>query len=159
MPAEADAPGGPPRRLRLVGGCHCGNLEVAFETLRPPDELTVHACGCSFCRHHGARTISDPAGSVEVLVNDPAALSRYRFGLGTAEFLVCRNCGGYVGAVMTEAGSAYATVNLNALATAGEFAATSVPVSYDQESEADRRARRRARWTPARVSEARSLQA
>ena len=153
MPADADAPAGLPRMLRLAGGCHCGNLELAFETLRPPGELTVRACGCSFCRHHGARTISDPAGSVEVFVNDPAALSRYRFGLGTAEFLVCRNCGVYVGAVMTEAGSAYATVNVNALATPEVFAATAVPVSYERELEAERRARRRSRWTPARVSE------
>ncbi len=153
MPAEADAPAGPPPMRRLVGGCHCGNLELVFETVRPPAELTVRACGCSFCRRHGGRTVSDPAGRVEVLVRDPAGLSRYRFGLGTAEFLVCRNCGVYVAAVMTEAGSAYAIVNVNALATPEVFAATTVPVSYDRESETERRARRRSRWSPARVSE------
>jgi hypothetical protein len=153
MPAEADAPARPPQMLRLAGGCHCGNLELVFETAQPPAVLTVRACGCSFCRRHGGRTVSDPAGRVEVLVEDPAGLSRYRFGLGTAEFLVCRNCGVYVGAVMTEAGSTYAIVNVNALATPEAFAPTTVPVSYDLESEAERRARRRSRWTPARVGE------
>jgi hypothetical protein len=59
----------------------------------------------------------------------------------------------YVGAVMTEAGSTYAIVNVNALATPEAFAPTTVPVSYDLESEAERRARRRSRWTPARVGE------
>ncbi len=153
MAAEPGATGGPPRMMRLVGGCHCGNLEVAFETARAPAELTVRACGCSFCRRHGGRTVSDPAGRVEIRVRDPAELSRYRFGLGTAEFLVCRRCGVYVGAVVAEAGAAWAIVNVNALATPEVLVETAVPVSYDRESEVERRARRRALWTPARVTE------
>jgi hypothetical protein len=151
MPAKPDAGDSPSRRLRVVGGCHCGNLEIAFETAQPPAELTVRACGCSFCRRHGGRTVSDPAGGVEILVHDPAELSRYRFGPGTAEFLVCRCCGVYVGAVMAEAEAAWAIVNVNALVTPEVFAETAIPVSYDRESEIERRARRRARWTPARV--------
>jgi hypothetical protein len=153
MSAEPGAAAGPAHMLRLTGGCHCGNLEVAFETPRSPTELTVRACGCSFCRRHGGRTVSDPAGRVEILVYDPAELSRYRFGLGTAEFLVCRRCGVYVGAVMAETGAAWAIVNVNALATPDVLVETAVPVSYDRESEAERRVRRRARWTPARVTE------
>jgi hypothetical protein len=144
---------GAPHLYRFAGGCHCGNLELAFETAREPAELAVRACGCSFCRRHGVRTVSDPDGRLEVRVHDPAGLSRYRFGLGTAEFLLCRHCGVYVGAVMTEAQAAWAIVNVNALATPEAFAATAVPVSYERESETERRARRRARWTPARVSE------
>lgn len=152
MPAgdpEAAAP------LRLCGGCHCGNLRLTLETLRDPGKLTVRACSCSFCRRHGVRTVSDPAGRVEFVVGDPAQLSRYRFGLGTAQFLVCRTCGVYIGAVIAEAGSAYAIVNINVLETPAAFADTAVPVSYDRESTAERRARRRARWTPATVVETR----
>jgi hypothetical protein len=152
MPADLGPATGSAGRQRLVGGCHCGYLELVFETAEPPGGLAVRACGCSFCRAHGGRTVSDPEGRVEVLVRDPAGLSRYRFGLGTAEFLVCRRCGVYVGALMAEAGAAWAIVNVNALATPERFAATTVPVSYDRESEAERRARRRARWTPARVT-------
>jgi hypothetical protein len=153
MPTKPGAAGGPHQMLWLAGGCHCGNLEVAFETARAPAALTLRACGCSFGRRHGGRTVSDPAGRVEILVHDPAELSRYRFGLGTAEFLVCRRCGVYVGAVMTVAGAAWAIVNDNALATPERFTETAVLVSYDRESEAERRARRPARWTPARVIE------
>ena len=154
MAAEPEAAGGPARRLRLVGGCHCGNVEFVFEIARAPAELAVRACQCSFCRRHGGRTVSDPNGRLEILVHEPAGLSRYRFGLGTAEFLVCRRCGVYVGAIMAEADAAWAIVNVNALATPEAFAEGAVPVSYDRETDSERRARRRARWTPARVIEA-----
>ncbi|MGH6915614.1 MAG: GFA family protein [Geminicoccales bacterium] len=137
--------------LRLPGGCHCGNLELTFETGRHPDELTVRACGCSFCRRHGVRSVSDPQGRIEFVVHDPSQLNRYRFGLGTAEFLVCRICGVYVGAIMAEAGSTYAIVNINALQIPEAFAKSAVPVDYDRESAAERRARRRSVWTPAAV--------
>lgn len=151
--AEPDGPAARSTPLRLSGACHCGNLELTFETARDPGELTVRACGCSFCRRHGVRTVSDPEGRVEFVVHDPALLNRYSFGLGTAQFLVCRTCGIYVGAVMADAGSAYAIININALREPEAFAATAVPVDYEAESVAERRARRRARWTPAIVLE------
>jgi hypothetical protein len=149
----ADHHGTPAAPLRLAGACHCGNLELTFETGRRPGELTLRACGCSFCRRHGVRTVSDPLGRIEFAVRDSSQLSRYRFGAGTADFLVCRICGVYVGAVMVAAGSAYATLNVNALATPEAFGTAAVPVSYDGESAAERQARRRARWTPATVVE------
>ncbi len=151
--AEPDGAAAPREPSRLTGGCHCGALELTFETRRQPGELTVRACGCSFCRRHGSRTISDPQGRVEFVVHDPSQLNRYRFGLGIAEFLICRTCGVYVGALMADAGTTYAIINVNVLATPGFFAQGAVPVSYDRESAAERRARRRARWTPAKVIE------
>jgi hypothetical protein len=148
MPAE------PAGRLLLAGGCHCGSLEVTFETASAPAALTVRACACSFCRRHGVRTVSDPDGRLEFRVRDPAQLNRYRFGLATADFLICRRCGVYLGALMTDGGAAYAIVNINALATPDVFAQAAVPVSYDRETAAGRRARRRAGWTPAALVEA-----
>ncbi len=152
-PAEPDGPAASPEPLRLTGGCHCGHLELTFETRRRPGELTVRACGCSFCRRHGVRAVSDPKGRVEFVVHDLAQLNRYRFGLGIAEFLICRTCGVYVGAIMADVGTTYATINVNVLATPGVFTQGAVPVSYDRESAAERRARRRVRWTPAEVIE------
>jgi hypothetical protein len=149
--AEPEGAAPRPARLRLTGACHCGNLALTFETTRDPGELTVRACGCSFCRRHGGRTISDPKGRVEFAIHDPALLSRYSFGLGTAQFLVCRTCGVYVGAVMADAGSAYAIININALQTPEVLAMAAVPMSYDHESAIERRTRRRALWTPATV--------
>ena len=83
-------------KRRSPGRCHCGNLELALETSLRPEELSLRADTCSFCRRHGARTTSDPSGHVVITVHHPEQLLRYRFGLRTADFLVCTRCGIYV---------------------------------------------------------------
>ena len=103
----------------LTGRCHCGNLELSLETSARPEELSLRADTCSFCRRHGARTTSDPSGRVVITVHHPDELLRYRFGLETADFLVCGRCGIYVAAVMNEGSSSYATVNVNILDAVG----------------------------------------
>jgi hypothetical protein len=143
-----------PEASRFAGRCHCGNLEVTFEPGSAPEDLVLRSCACSFCRRHGARCVSDPAGAVRILVHDPARLIRYGFGLRTAEFLVCGRCGTYLGAVMTEGGSAVATVNVNSFDRPHPFEREAVPVSYDDETEPERRARRAAGWTPVVAFEA-----
>lgn len=124
------------------GQCHCGALRFAFETEAP---LAPRACQCGFCRRHGARTVSDPAGSAALTLG-PETI-RYRFGSGTTDFLICARCGVYVGAAAEIAGAHYTTLNLNAFDDPRlELAAT--PVSYDSEDADAKAARRRARWTP-----------
>ena len=54
--------GTPRSEAPLTGHCHCGNLELALETSVRPEELSLRADTCSFCRKHGARTTSDPSG-------------------------------------------------------------------------------------------------
>ncbi len=132
----------------LHGGCHCGNLSMIFETRHAPADLWLRSCACSFCRAHGARNVSDPEGSVRLSVRDPEDLVRYRFGLKTADFLVCRRCGVYIGALMTEGGAAWFTTNVNALRDRDAFTQALSTVNFDRETEAERRARRRSRWTP-----------
>jgi hypothetical protein len=142
-----------PGTRSFAGRCHCGNVELAFETPTPPEELATRACACSFCRRHGVRTVSDPEGRARLLVRDPTRLNRYRFGLRTADFLVCRNCGVYVGAVyMDEEAATYAVLNLNTFDAPGDFPRQPQAVDYGHESEAERRSRRKANWTPIQVS-------
>jgi hypothetical protein len=129
------------------GSCHCGALGFRFETARPADAWSIRACQCSFCRRHQARTTSDPNGRASFLVHDDRCLQRYRFGLGTADFLVCRRCGIYLGAVLTSARGRFATLNVNALNPAREFP-RAVPASYEGENVDERRVRRELRWTP-----------
>jgi hypothetical protein len=88
---------------------------------------------------------------VTITVHDTAALVRYRFGFRTADFLVCAGCGVYVAAVMSEGSAIWGTVNANTLEPSEPFRQGAVPVSYDGETEEERRVRRRARWTPAVV--------
>ena len=134
--------------LSFHGQCHCGNLELAFETNLTPEQLPVRACACSFCRRHGARTASDPNGGVKITIHDSNLLIRYRFGLKTADFLICQRCGIYLAAVMTVDDNAYATLNINTFDSAESFKQRPNTVSYDGETEAQRRARREKNWTP-----------
>src|SRR5215510_683511 len=134
----------------LKGGCHCGNVELTFATDQPPEALAIRACQCSFCTRHGARTVTDRQGRLEIRVGSPSELSRYQFGLRTSEFLLCKRCGVYLAAVLTTPeGNCYATLNINALDAGRRF--TQAPVAVDYEGEdADRRiARRKQNWTPA----------
>lgn len=136
-------------RLRqFLGGCHCGNLSVVFETVRKRKDLRPRACQCSFCRAHGARTITDPAGTLRIAIADEARCSVYRFGLQTADYLICAGCGVYVAAVMHEPDGIWATINVNALAKSAKFPKKAAPVSYDSEDAESRRTRRRTAWTP-----------
>ena len=135
----------------FAGRCHCGAVELTFTTRRAVNELPLRACQCTFCRKHGARTTADPDGWLEIRARDAAALARYRFGLGTADYLVCARCGVYVAAVMEEAGRGYAVVNVNAFTEGRAFDRQPTPMVYDHEDEPGRRARRRKLWTPAAI--------
>jgi len=134
--------------MRQDGGCHCGNLTYAFETTKPLEQLGLRACMCRFCRTHGARNTSDPDGSVAIRVRDPAKLSRYVFGLTTAEFLVCRTCGAYIGALLEDEGRRWVTINVNTLLTPPALDAPIVPHDFDAEDPEGRVDRRKKNWTP-----------
>ncbi len=133
-----------------AGGCHCGAVTVRFESPATAENLPVRACGCSFCRSHGARTMTDPDGSARIAARRDA-LKRYRFGLKTADFLVCGDCGVYVGAYFDDDPNGFATLNVNAFADRARFTQEATHADYDQEDAASRTARRRVRWTPARL--------
>jgi hypothetical protein len=133
----------------FTGGCHCGALHLTFETPTDPWALPLRACGCSFCRKHGVRTTSDPAGMVSFRIDDPEALQRYRFGTRTTDTLICRNCGIYLAAVTEIDGALYAVVNVNALDDRSGFERQPEIMNYEGESAEQRRARRKAKWTPA----------
>ena len=130
------------------GSCHCGALGVRFTSDKPLDQLRVGRCDCSFCRRHGARTLGDPAASVEFR-GIPGGLSRYRFGLGITDYLVCARCGIYVGAVMEDEGRLIGTVNVNALDIRDSFDPAPPLRHYDGENVEERRSRRRKFWMKA----------
>ena len=130
------------------GGCHCGAIGWRFQTRIEPSDWLVRACQCSFCRVHGARCTSDPAGTAQFLVSDEAALRRYRFGLETADFIVCANCGVYIGAIIGDPSGGFTTLNLNTMRTTVEGLRNPTAISYDSEDREERINRRRSRWTP-----------
>jgi hypothetical protein len=130
------------------GGCHCGALRYRLETALPLAQLPLRACQCSFCRHHGALSTSDPQGRARLEFREPEQLIRYRFGLKTADFLICARCGVYVGATIEDDGRAWVILNANTLDDAAQLTQPATGMNYDGEDERQRTARRKARWTP-----------
>ena len=130
------------------GRCHCGAVGFEYRTEKPVSEWPVRACQCSFCQKHGAAYTSDPAGSVRFTHENASALSRYRFGHETADFVFCARCGGYLGAVMEEGGQALMVLNLRAFDPQPEGLPGPQPMSYEGETTGDRNTRRTSRWTP-----------
>jgi hypothetical protein len=131
------------------GGCHCGNLRLRLTLTRPPGENATRSCSCSFCRGHATRTVSDPDGRVEIEAADWSLVEHYRFGSGTADYLLCRKCGVYIGAVCETDWGLRAVTNVNSLADRAAFAAASSFPDHDEEPVEARMARRAANWTPA----------
>ena len=81
-------------------------------------------------------------------------LQRYRFGQRTADFLLCRACGVYIGAELETRAGRFGIININALRPVPEGLAPVVPVDYGPESIEQRVVRREARWSPVVASSA-----
>jgi hypothetical protein len=132
----------------MEGRCHCGAVHAAFETALDPDVIQVRACQCDFCRGRGGRTVSDPKGRL-TLSFDERAVTRYRFASRSADFLLCRTCGAYVGVILSDAAGDVGVVNVAGMGI--EVLALRAPDFMDHlenETPEDKRARRKARWTP-----------
>ena len=135
----------------LDGSCHCGALTIQLDTTRAPSALPVRTCGCGFCVRHRPRYTSDPSGHLTIRIAREASVSRYRFGLRLADFLICRTCGVLV-AALEPGDPGRAVINLDVLARAADFTAAATQfTAYDAEDAATRTARRAAGWTPATV--------
>jgi hypothetical protein len=133
------------------GGCHCGNLRLTLRLTQEPGEVRLRACGCSFCRAHNTRTVSDPDGAVEIWADDWSLVQSYRFGTGTAEFIICSRCGVYIGALGETASGTRMVVNTNCLDDRAAFTRDPAPTDHNGETADDRLARRAANWTLATV--------
>jgi hypothetical protein len=116
------------------GSCHCGAIGFRYHSARDPGSWSVRACQCAFCRAHQALTTSDPEARIEFTAIRPALLSKYRFAQHTADFLVCSQCGVYIGATMgseTTAAAAGAVGTPGGRALPGEQRAGQVPLVAD----------------------------
>ncbi|MBB5520067.1 GFA family protein [Amphiplicatus metriothermophilus] len=139
--------------MLYAGQCHCGKLKASFETQKTPAELGVRTCQCDFCRRVGAVNISDPEGAV-VIDAAEADVLRYRFALRTADFLLCRNCGVYIAAVIGEGENIRSTINVAGLRMKAFLNVEEAPMEYGAESTEERIARRFRKWTPTRFTDA-----
>jgi hypothetical protein len=133
------------------GGCHCGNIHVRLRLSKAPHDTPLRACACSFCRTHMTRTVADVTGHFTLAADDWSLVEPYRFGSRTADYMVCRRCGVYVGAICETASGIRAVVNINCLNDRAAFTQHPSATNYDGEIEAIRLSRRATNWMPATV--------
>jgi len=132
--------------MQIRGACHCGN--VAFELTWPNDapRIPARACGCTFCRKHGASWTAHPEARLQLHVQDAAQVERYNFGTRTADFLVCKRCGGVPAAISRIDAHDYAVVNINTFEGVDPAVFDRSSSDFDGEATEDRLARRKSRW-------------
>jgi hypothetical protein len=94
--------------------------------------------------------VSDCDGHAIIRIAAGHTSLRYRFGLKTADFLICGRCGVYVAAVIDIEGQRYSVLNLNAFEDS-HSELSGQPMSYEGESAEDRNDRRRRVWTPTQI--------
>jgi hypothetical protein len=139
---------------QLAGHCHCGAIRVILEPNRPLEELALRACRCGFCRRHGAATTSDPRSFLHIEAA-PGSVNHYRFGRRAADVILCEECGVYVASTLElPDGGRLATLNVAGVQLRGFEGRMAEPVSYEDETDEQRLARRQARWTPTVLVEA-----
>lgn len=134
------------------GSCHCGAIGFSYSSNLPPSQWPIRCCQCSFCRAHDALSTSDPHGELSFRAKQPEHLQRYRFGLGTADFLLCRQCGVYIGATIDTPTGPFGIINTHALQPQPADLAPAAAIRYDSEDTAGRIDRRSKRWTPVTAS-------
>ena len=139
--------------LQLAGHCHCGAIHVILEPGRPTAELPLRACQCGFCRRHGAATTSHPESRLHIEAT-PGSLNRYRFGRRAVDALLCQECGVYVASTLEVDGQRFSTLNIAGVALPGFEDRIPEIADYDDETDDQRLARRKARWTPTVLVEA-----
>lgn len=128
--------------MLICGSCHCGNISFELNWLPDPTEIPARACNCSFCTKHGGAWTSLPTGSLRISIEEPAMVSKYAFGTGTARFDICARCG-VVPVVTSETdGRLCAVVNVNTFNDVPRSLLRPAPVSFEDEDLGSRLARR-----------------
>jgi hypothetical protein len=107
--------------MQASGGCYCGNIRIDVSFSKDLSTYGPRACDCDFCRKHAAAYVSDPRGALRLRIGNPHEVSRFRQGSNTAEMLLCRTCGVFVGALYSESDRLYGTLNVRVLNCAASF--------------------------------------
>jgi hypothetical protein len=92
--------------------------------------------------------LSDREGAAEITVADWSIAEKYRFGSRTADYVLCRRCGVYVGAVCETNSGLRAVINTNCLDDRAAFTQAPAAPDYDGEGTETRLARRATNWMP-----------
>ena len=133
-------------KRQLRGSCYCGNLRFVFTTDKTDADLPKRECQCSFCLQHGRISTYDPEGALHVSVTAADEVSRYRFGLKTAEFHVCRTCGNIPVVTSEIDDGTIGLVDVRMIENFPWSRAEAAQHDFEGETVADRHARRKGYW-------------
>jgi hypothetical protein len=92
--------------------------------------------------------VTDTSGEVRFEFQHPELLRRYRFALRTGDYLLCRECGCFIAAVVLTGQGGRAAVNINTLRAPPQGLRPGKLVMPEVDSVDGRRARRARSWTP-----------
>lgn len=132
--------------MLISGRCHCGNIAFTLDWKPEPTEIPARACTCTFCTKHGGVWTSCPTGSLEITVQNPAQVSLYAFGTGTADFHICTQCGVVPVATSKIDGKLYAVVNVNTFENVEPSLLRRSSSTLDEETSDERLGRRQRNW-------------
>lgn len=132
--------------MLIRGSCHCGNISFSLTWEPDPAEIPARACDCSFCTKHGGVWTSNPNGSLKVEIKDPARVSKYTHGTETADFHICSKCGVVPLVTSMIDNRLYAVVSVNAFEDVEPSLLRRAAVSFEEETETSRLARRKRNW-------------
>lgn len=130
------------------GACHCGAVRAVYETDAP---VRLRQDGCDFCASRGVKSASDPNG--KLALTSTQALTRYRFGHKSSDFLICPTCGTYVATQMESERGPIGVINVVGLAIPELKDEPATLASLEGETPEARIARRVSRWTPMTLTE------
>ena len=128
----------------LSGSCHCGNVEFTLFTDKSAGDLVPRRCSCTMCRRHGASYISDPDARLELRYRNPSLLSIYQFGHGTAQWIICAQCGVLTTVLCEIDDRLRAVVRVQSMMD--HAFAPEAPTDFEDESVAGRLERRARNW-------------
>lgn len=127
------------------GGCHCGAVTVVLAWPEARGITAARCCGCDYCGLQAPVWTSHPDARLSVTAA-PDALTAYRFGTRTADFMHCRQCGVLLAAICVLEGRQYAVVNLRIFPALDITALATESMDYDGEETGDRLRRRQRYW-------------
>ena len=88
---------------------------------------------------------------LEVSDDNWSLVELYRFGMRTADFLICRRCGVFIAAISDLETAPRAVVNVNCLDDRARFTVLATMHEFQNETLESRTSRRSANWMPAVV--------
>jgi len=127
----------------VLGSCRCGNIELHWQLV--DRSLVPRCCQCEYCVGKALAWVSKSGTRLRCAVHRSAFHRTVTHGTQTARFHECTYCDMPVFASSEVDGDHYAVVNAACMQTQEAFV-SGRPISFADETLAQRETRRKANW-------------